>query len=94
MSCLSCAIFIRNLTDYRMNSFENIMNGIIVDIDDNYVYINSRRKRFLITKESLPFKISTGIEIQFQIDKQQNPILIKKKCFYKRYYVAQFINLI
>ncbi len=92
MSCLSCAILMRNIIDFRENSFANIMTGRIIDIDNNYIYVKSQRTKFLIEKNSVNFKLTIGSEVQFQTDRTRAPILIKKYCFYKRYYICKILS--
>ena len=92
MSCLSCAILMRNIIDFRENSFANIMTGRIIDIDNNYIYVKSQRTKFLIEKNSVNLKLTIGSEVQFQTDRMRAPILIKKYCFYKRYYICKILS--
>lgn len=92
MSCLPCAIFIRNVIDYRLNSFSNIMTGIVINIDDNYIYVKSQQTTFIVEKKNIEQNIIVGREVQFQTVKKRAPILIKKYCFYKRYYIAELLT--
>ena len=92
MSCLPCAIFIKNITDYRINSFSTIMSGYVKNIDDNYIYVRSQGSTFLIERESVKSKLTVGTEVQFQTEKKRAPVLVKKYCFYKRYYIAELLD--
>lgn len=92
MSCLSCAIFIRNVNNYRINSFANIMTGRVIAIDDTYIYVKSQRTTFIIENEHLGLELIVGSEVQFQTDKKRAPILVKKCCVYKRYYIAHLLT--
>lgn len=92
MSCLSCAIFIKNLDDYRMKSFSTIMTGSVKNIDDNYIYIKSRRSTFIVERKFLKSKLTVADEVQFQTEKKRGPVAVKKFCFYRRYYIAHLLT--
>ena len=46
----------------------------------------------LIEKNSVNLKLTIGSEVQFQTDRTRAPILIKKYCFYKRYYICKILS--
>tara|TARA_B100000242_G_scaffold294316_1_gene276290 strand:- start:993 stop:1199 length:207 start_codon:yes stop_codon:yes gene_type:complete len=68
------------------------MSGYVKNIDDNYIYVRSQGSTFLIERESVKSKLTVGTEVQFQTEKKRAPVLVKKYCFYKRYYIAQLLD--